>query len=715
MLKIIGQILLIALILASFQPCAAQAQTQTRHPRRAPERQSVPVRKPADNTQAESASQGNISGTVDPGKQLTKEEIDERVARALGSGSMTLNFDNTDIRTVTKIMADVTGKTIIVDGSVKGALTILSSRKLGIQEAWNLYVSAIEAAGYGIVAKNGAYKIVELSKSRKENATYAGTGSVKPREGFVTALVILSNADADIMRSTLAPLVPAPGIIGSYAPSNALVVTDTANNVSRITKIARQLDEKYKGSSIRIFQPNHIRVKDLATALTTVYQTTGGNNANNHQQIKIAAYEPTNTLIVLAPLKEFLQIEAVISQMDDESRISQSSERSFKVYYLKNADATEVAKSISMLLEEKKRIIQEVKKEQQGTEEAKNLDNLVSAKVAADTATNSLVFYVTEKEYKELLPMIGMLDAPQKQVLISAIIAETQLNNSLDAGIAWQVVSNPGILATFMGGQDETSLMQSLAGGNFIAGAIGSESVEINSGGSTLKIPKLYAVIKALETKGNFNLLSTPRVVTHDHKKAKLSATKTYPYATGTKYDTNNNPIISYEYKDIGLSIEVTPHVGQNNQVRLDLDLKLADLVEWMTQGSGASQTKVPVTSERNVNNIVTLNNGETIVIGGLIDEMTTETIRQVPILSKIPLIGGLFKDKSVSRTSRTLFVFLTPHIIDESKDLKDVTDKYGRALINEPPANGEGAPKTVQGSPAKGANAGAAPLGTNE
>ncbi len=713
MLKIIGQILLIALILASFQPCAAQA--QTRHPRKAPERQSVPVRKPADNTQAESASQGNISGTVDPGKQLTKEEVDERVARAIGSGSMTLNFDNTDIRTVTKIMADVTGKTIIVDGSVKGALTILSSRKLGIQEAWNLYVSAIEAAGYGIVAKNGAYKIVELSKSRKENATYAGTGSVKPREGFVTALVILSNADADIMRSTLAPMVPAPGIIGSYAPSNALVVTDTANNVSRITKIARQLDEKYKGSSIRIFQPNHIRVKDLATALTTVYQTTGGNNANNHQQIKIAAYEPTNTLIVLAPLKEFLQIEAVISQMDDESRISQSSERSFKVYYLKNADATEVAKSISMLLEEKKRIIQEVKKEQQGTEEAKNLDNLVSAKVAADTATNSLVFYVTEKEYKELLPMIGMLDAPQKQVLISAIIAETQLNNSLDAGIAWQVVSNPGILATFMGGQDETSLMQSLAGGNFIAGAIGSESVEINSGGSTLKIPKLYAVIKALETKGNFNLLSTPRVVTHDHKKAKLSATKTYPYATGTKYDTNNNPIISYEYKDIGLSIEVTPHVGQNNQVRLDLDLKLADLVEWMTQGSGASQTKVPVTSERNVNNIVTLNNGETIVIGGLIDEMTTETIRQVPILSKIPLIGGLFKDKSVSRTSRTLFVFLTPHIIDESKDLKDVTDKYGRALINEPPANGEGAPKTVQGSPAKGANAGAAPLGTNE
>ena len=233
-------------------------------------------------------------------------------------------------------------------------------------------------------------------------------------------------------------------------------------------------------------------------------------------------------------------------------------------------------------------------------------------------------------------------------------------------------------------------LIQSLQGGNFVAGAIGNESVEITAGNSTLKVPKLYGIIKALETRGNFNLLSTPRVVTHDHKMAKLSASKNYPFATGTKYDTNNNPIISYEYKDIGLNLEVTPHVGQNDQVRLDLNLKLADLVEWITQGNGSSQTRVPVTSERSVNNTVTLSDGETIVIGGLIDESTTETIRQVPILSKLPLIGGLFKDKSVVKSSRTLFVFLTPHIIDDISNMRKVTDKYGRSLFVEKSVNDE-------------------------
>ncbi|MBR0518549.1 type II secretion system secretin GspD, partial [bacterium] len=570
-----------------------------------------------------------------------------------------------------------------------GNITILSSRKVTIGEAWNLYISALEASGYGIIENNGVYRIVDLPSYRRENTRYVGTGRIKPKSGYVVAIVLLSNADSELMKTSLQPLVVAPGIISSYDPSNALIITDTSENVSRITKIAKQLDEKYKGSSIKIFQPKYIRVKELATALTEVYQANTA-SAKSKQQVKISAYEPTNTLIISAPAKDFLEIEEAINKIDDESRIVKSDDRNFRIYYLQNADAEDVTKSLSSLLEEKKKLIESVKKEQAGTEASKNPETVVSTKIASDKATNSVIFYSTEKEYNELVPIIQQLDVPRKQILISAIIAETQLSNSLDAGIAWQVVSNPGILASFMGGLDETGLIQSLQGGGFIAGAIGNENVEISSGGSTLKVPKLYGIIKALETKGNFNLLSTPRVVTHDHKMAKLSASKNYPFATGTKYDTNNNPIISYDYKDIGLNLEVTPHVGQNDQVRLDLNLKLADLVEWITQGNGSSQTRVPVTSERSVNNTVTLSDGETIVIGGLIDESTTETIRQVPILSKIPLIGGLFKDKSVSKSSRTLFVFLTPHIIDDISNMRKITDKYGRSLFVEKGVNEE-------------------------
>lgn len=637
-----------------------------------------------NNSQNSNSNVSNISST--PSK-MTVTQIGSTVHEALNTGRVILNFDNVDIKSVTRIMSEITKRTIIPDRNVNGNITILSSRRVTINEAWNLYISALEASGYGVIENNGVYRIVDLPSYRKENTQYVGTGRVKPKSGFVVALVLLSNSDSELMKTSLQPLVVAPGIISSYDPSNALIITDTAENVSRITKIAKQLDEKYKGSSIKIFQPKYIRVKELATALTEVYQANQA-SAKSKQQVKISAYEPTNTLIVSAPTKDFLQIEEAINKIDDESRIVKADDRSFKIYYLQNADAEDVTKSLSSLLEEKKKLIESIKKEQAGTEAAKNPETVVSTKIASDKATNSVIFYATEKEYDELVPIIRQLDVPRKQILISAIIAETQLSNSLDAGIAWQVVSDPGILASFMGGLDETGLIQSLQGGNFVAGAIGNESVEISSGSSTLRVPKLYGIIKALETKGNFNLLSTPRVVTHDHKMAKLSASKNYPFATGTKYDTNNNPIISYDYKDIGLNLEVTPHVGQNNQVRLDLNLKLADLVEWITQGNGSSQTRVPVTSERSVNNTVTLSNGETIVIGGLIDESTTETIRQVPILSKIPLIGGLFKDKSVSKASRTLFVFLTPHIIDDISNMRRITDKYGRSLFVEKSVN---------------------------
>ncbi|MCQ2736971.1 MAG: hypothetical protein MJ234_07225, partial [bacterium] len=328
-------------------------------------------RQPVQKTMTEARTEGNISGTVDPEKQMTRKQVDAEVSKALREGGITLNFDNIDIKTITKIMADVTGKTIILDGSVNGSLTILSSRKVSIQEAWNLYLSALEAAGYGAVAKNGSYKIIELSKSRRENSTYAGTERIKPRPGFVTALVLLTNADAEIMKTSLMPLVPGPGVISSYQPSNAVIITDTSDNVSRITKIARQLDDKYRGSSIRVFQPKYIRVNELANALTSVYQSSGNNTSSSHQQVKIAAYEPTNTLIVMAPMKDFLQIESAINEIDSEDRVIKSDERFFKVYYLKNATAEDVAKSISSLLEEKKKLITEIKKEQKGTAAAK--------------------------------------------------------------------------------------------------------------------------------------------------------------------------------------------------------------------------------------------------------------------------------------------------------------------------------------------------------
>lgn len=673
-------------------PAAAPAQTRTTgSPTGVPGR-VLPAPAPVQ-TQPQQQPSG------EPSVKLSDPKMDAAIAEALSSGMIMLNFDNVDIKAITKVMAELTKKTIIVDRSLSGNITILSSRKVSLSEAWDLYVSALEASGYGVVRSGSAYKIVPIAEAKKESTQYIGTQLAKPGPGNVVALILLNNADSELMANTIRPMVVAPGVVASYGPSNAIIITDTAQNVSRLTQIARQLDSNYRGSTLRTYQPKYIRVKELATALQNVFQGTAATGQGaNVQQVKIAAYEPTNTLIIMAPTKEFLQIEAALYDIDTEERIIRGEEKSFKVHYLKNASAEDVAKNISVLMEEKRKIVEEVRKEQQGTEEAKQADSFVSTKVAADTATNSLMFYITEKEYQALLPMIEMLDAEQKQILIMAIIAESQTDITRDLGAKWHVLDNSGFIGGFQGGLDQGALAQELTSGNFIAGGIGGEMIELTIGGATLKVPKIFGLIKALQTDNNFNLLSAPRIVTHDHKTSKLVAAQQLPFATGVKYDNNNQPIINYDYKDVGLDLEVTPHVGQNHQVRLEMKLSVKDLISWLQQGSGASSVQVPVISTRDINNTITLANGQTIVIGGLIDNKTTEVIKKVPFLHKIPLLGNLFQDTSKKTTSRTLFVFLTPHIINNTQELQQITDMYGRVIHKERGVN-ENVPTVIKGA----------------
>ncbi|MDQ7823941.1 MAG: type II secretion system secretin GspD [Candidatus Eremiobacteraeota bacterium] len=628
-------------------------------------------------------------------------KIDEKISNALRSGSIMLNFDSIDIKVMTKIMAELTKRTIIVDKSVSGNITILSSRKVPVKEAWNLYISAVEAAGYGVVQVGKAYKVIPIADARKEDTRYVGMRVPKLRTGYVVALVLMNNADSELMANTLRPMMGSTGIISSYQPSNAVVITDSSQNVTRLTQIIRHLDANYRGSMLRVYQPKYIRVKELATSLQAIFQGVQGAASpagGVNQQVRISAYEPTNTLLIMATDRDFLQIENILSDIDAEDRVIKPDVRTFRVHYLKNADAEEVAKTIGTMMEEKKRLVEEIKKEQQGTAESKEKETFISSKLSFDKTTNSLVFYLTDKEYSEIKPMIDSLDIEHKQVLITCIIAEVYLKKMLDIGSKWHVVTDGG-LASFGGGLSLEGIYNTLAAGGFIAGGVSSEGVTLEIGGKEVFYPKIFALINALQTDNALNLLSAPRVLTHDHKLSKFIAGTEQPFATGVKYDNNNQPVISYEYKQVGLDLEVTPHIGQNDQVRIDMKLTIKDLVEYLKPNVGVMSYVVPVISNREIKNFITLANGQTIIIGGLIDNKTLSTIKSVPLLEKIPLLGDLlFKDKSKTAEKRTLFVFLTPHIINNSRELQEITDMYGR-IIHEDKAKNEKAPFIIDES----------------
>ncbi len=615
-----------------------------------------------------------------PAAQPSGTQLDQKLVNAIRSGKILLNFDSIDIKAITKIMAELSKKNIVLEKSVSGNMSIISSRKVSVKEAWDLYVSALEASGYGVVEYKKYVKVMPIADARKEDTKYVGMKISKLRQGYIVAIVLMNNADAELMANTLRPMVtPQSGVINAYVPSNAVVIADLASNVSRLTQIIKHLDSNYRGATLRVYQPKYVRVKELATALQPLFAAAQGQTAD--KQVRINSYEPTNSLLIVATERDFIQIESIMAEIDNEDRVIKPEPRSFKVHYLQYADAEECAKVIGNMMEERKRIVEEVKKEQQGTAESKEKETFISTKVSFDKSTNSLVFYVTEREYEELKKMISFLDAERKQVLISAIIAEVDVKKLEEIGTKWHIVTDKGI-ASFQGGLSLDSIYNLMAGGSFVAGGVSTQGIKIDVGGKSLFFPNIFAVISALETDNGFNLLSAPRILTQDHKEAKINVGQIIPYATGVKFDANGQPVITYDYKDVGLTLTVTPHISQGENVRLDLNQVIKDVTDYLRPNIGAVGYVVPIVSNREIKTWITLKNHQTIIIGGLISNKTIEVIKRIPFLYKLPLIGKtFFQDSSKTNEKSSLFVFITPHIISSPNELQEITDRYGRVL----------------------------------
>lgn len=621
-----------------------------------------------------------------PSQNGESTKLEEQTVKALKSGSIMLNFDNVDIKAISKVMSELTGRTIILEKTVTGTLTIISPRKVGIKEAWELYVSALEAAGFGVVLSGKVAKVLPLADARKEDTRYVGVMKPKLRKGYVVALVLMGHADAELMANTLRPMMTASGIIAAYRPSNAVIITDTAKNTGRLVEIVRQLDANYRGNSLHVYQPKYVNVTELSKALQPLFTAAG---ANAEQQVKVSPYEPTNTLLITAPEAEYLQIESVLAELDNEERVIKPDEKKFRVHYLQNAIAEDVAKIISAMMEEKKKVVEEVKKETEVTQQAteKQKGAFISTKVSADPATNSLVLYVTDKEYEELKKMIAYLDAERKEVLISAIVAEVDLKRVVEIGTRFQIVTDKG-LVSFQGGLSLDQIYNTLASGNFIIGGVSTQGVNVTTSGQTTFFPNLFTILQLLETDNNFNVLSAPRILTEDHKEASINVGQIVPFATGVKFDATGQPVITYDYKDVGLTLKVTPHISQTDNVRMELDQIVKDVTDYLKPSVGAVGYVVPIVSNRELKTWITIRNNQTIIIGGLIQNRTLDVMKKVPFFQSLPLIGQLFRDSSRERDKTTLFVFITPHIIDSPRDLEEVTNKYGRVLHEDKSIN---------------------------
>ncbi|RME13299.1 MAG: type II secretion system protein GspD, partial [Aquificota bacterium] len=295
-------------------------------------------------------------------------------------------------------------------------------------------------------------------------------------------------------------------------------------------------------------------------------------------------------------------------------------------------------------------------------------------RIGFDRGTNSVLIYATPQEFEGLKSLIERLDVRRRQVLIAASVVEMSTSRALELGVRWQAIGSKGGGGFGVGSVQD--LYSSILAGNFVLGFINNVGRTITIGGSTLFFPDLVLLFSLLEKGSGFNLISNPKVLTLDNQTAEIKVGQVVPFASGVKFDINGQPVITYDYKEVGLDLKITPTIAENN-LRLMIGLQVQEIVDFIRPQVGQLSYAVPVTSNRQVNSDVVVENGQTIIIGGLVSTRSINSQEGVPGLKDVPLFGRLFRRDSQTEDKVSLFIFLTPYVVESPEELSKITEEH--------------------------------------
>ncbi len=628
---------------------------------------------------------------------------------------LSLDFTDVDLPVLIKFMSEQTRKNFIFDERVQGKVTIVSPRKMTEEEAYNVFLSVLQVKGFATVQVGESIKIVPSREVRQESIPTSGRGKGALHSGeFVTRLVPLQHAESAEIVQLLTPLLSKDGMISAFPSSNTILLIDSRINIDRLIGILRMVDVESPGE-MKIFQLTYAAAQDLAKTLELLFQggaaggagpapaaaTRGSARKSSSARGAVAKFIPevrTNNLIVIAPPEILAEVAELVIKLDVGIP---SGGGKINVYYLENADAEEVAKVLSSLSAGaggiRDRPATQARAPGQAAVQPASR-GIVAAeleggvKVTADKATNALVIVASPNDYETLVGVVKKLDIRRRQVFVEAAIMEIDLDKALDLGVEWRgAVQTSNGDGAIIGGTNFdfsgniNSLFTSLATGNpmvfsgtgLLAGGLGG-SVKLPDGTT---VPAIAAVLRAAQTHTNLKILSSPHLLTQNNKEAEIIVGENVPFITSTSRDSTNlaNVINTVERKDVGITLRLTPHIHESQFVSLDLyqessALKNSTLLENSTVG--------PTTTKRSARTTVLVKSGDTVVIGGIMQETKLNSESKVPLLGDIPLLGHLFKYTSKSNKRTNLVIMLTPHIISEPGMLSKALEEKQRNML---------------------------------
>ncbi|MCX5848771.1 MAG: type II secretion system secretin GspD [Deltaproteobacteria bacterium] len=634
---------------------------------------------------------------------------------------VTLDFDNVDINVLVKFVSELTGKNFIIDDKVKGKVTIISPKKIPIEDVYKVFLSVLEVNGFTVVPAGNMTKIIPAVSAREKSLeTRLKNELATPEDRMVTQIVSLERANPDEIKRVLDPIISKSSSVLSYPPAGILVITDYLSNIKRLQEIISALDIEGAGDQISYIPLTNASASEVVKSLTTIFQQ----RRANATAIKVVPDPRTNSIIILASGADTENVRKLVAFMDKDVPRGESN---IQVYRLQNSLAEDLAKVLNSIIKDSGTASSTAA----GTAVQKALAPVVSknVQVVPDKATNTLVVMAEREDYKILENIIKQLDVPRPMVYIEALIMEVNANKAFNLGVEWRGLTDTGKVSGVDTGQSAAFIGSGGAGTttnpggyNILSGLTtgtaaafpGGFSMGIVGAGITIGgilFPNIGAVVQAYKTDSEVSILSTPQIMTLDNEEAEINVGSNVPYitrqdstTTSASYPVNYN---TYEYKDVGVVLNITPHINEENFIRLKIS-------QQVTKVTSSSTSATPTTLKRTAKTTVVVKDNETIVIGGLVGDSTQDNTYKVPLLGDIPILGWFFKTNSTSREKTNLYVFLTPHIVRTQQDAASLYQEKRETMgnvvegvikLNEkrPEANSPGAPIPVENTtPAK-------------
>ena len=585
---------------------------------------------------------------------------------AAQEGMYRMTAKNADINEFVAQVAEITGKTFVIDPRLKGSVTVISDESMDKDGVYALFLSVLRLHNFTAVPSGDVVRIQQNATGKQTPGAQGDLSAVAPEE-LVTRVIAAQNVDSAELVKILRPLIPQYGHIASVAEPNVVIISDHADNILRLKKIISNIDVSDEEDVVMV-PLKDAWVGTVVSILEKVAPEQIGRNAKGPQRIQLIANERNNSLVIRGKPRPIAEVLKIVDKLDQPATTTDATQ----VIPLRHADAVNVANLLNGVLT--------------GIPAAGTGDEGAPAgetTIQADETLNAIVVRADPGTMSEILDLISKLDVRRAQVLIEAAIAEITLDDTLDLGIEAAATDQSGngvpIISTSLNGAIGALF------GNFV-GEDG-ESIDPIAGLATITSPTLAAakidsdgvsfgaVITALATSSEANLLSTPSILTLDNQEAHILVGREVPFRTGsftTTGDGTSNPFTTVQREDVGVQLTVTPHVHDQSAVRLDVAQEITNVIAAPVGGSAFADV---VTSKRTIETTVLADDRQTIVLGGLIQDDISESERRVPYLSAIPILGNLFKSKSDTRSRTNLLVFLRPTIIRSREEARDVTD----------------------------------------